>query len=148
MFLTNNRKIKVEMRISLFIFIVICCLLACCYLFRFLMGKEYAQIAGGTLVMANIMIIRKIFSLKVFEFENTGAVFSIKTYHPLHNNTPSPVIEYPLDKLLDIKIRRLLFADIVIVDVYAEHTDSHLRFKIKTSNVSTDFYNKMLSSIE
>lgn len=147
MFLTNKKKVLLEMRILQLVFILISCLLVCCYIFRFLMKKELILMAAFILVMINMIIIKKIFNLKIFEFENTGAVFSIKAYHPFNKKIISPILEYPVDRLLNIRIRRLFFTDLVIVDIDTDHKGPHLRFKIKTSNISTHFYNKMLTSI-
>ncbi|WP_230036068.1 hypothetical protein [Chryseobacterium sp. Bi04] len=94
----------------------------------------------------SILILRKIVNLRIFQFENSGLVFSIKSYHPLKKGIVSPLVEYPVDYLRSLKIERSVFVDVIVIDIDLKEKETPFRIKIKVSDISDNDYRRMVNS--
>ncbi len=93
-----------------------------------------------------IILVNQIINLRVFYFENTGAVFSIKYYHPLKKGIIKPIVEYPNYLLRAFKIEQSFFADIMIIEILTKQKVNIKIIKIKVSNMSKKDQTKIINS--
>ncbi|MBK1897333.1 hypothetical protein [Chryseobacterium paridis] len=93
-----------------------------------------------------LLILNNIIRLRVFHFENTGAVFSIKSYHPIKTGVVRPHIDYPVNRLRALKMKRSMMAKIVIIEVNSQQKETPLRIKVKASSISDKDYVRMINS--
>lgn len=93
-----------------------------------------------------LLILNSIIRLRVFHFENTGAVFSIKYYHPIKKGIIFPQVDYPVTRLKALKLERSLLAKNVVIEVSTQQKENPLRIKVKASNISDKDYHRMMKS--
>jgi hypothetical protein len=146
MVLTNKDKVISKMRILQLLLGFICCLTIGGYILRSFIPIEFRWPLLGVSLVISLLILRKLMNLKVFHFENSGFIFSIKYYHPSKKKIVFPLIEYPVNKLRSLKIERSVFADVIVIDVDLKEKEMPFRIKIKVSDISDRDYRKMVNS--
>ncbi len=146
MVLTNKDKVISKMRVWQFLLVFNCCLAVCGFVLQSLIPVELRWPLLGMFLVISILIIKKITSLKVFQFENSGFIFSIKYYHPSKKGIVFPLVEYPVHKLRSFKIERSVFADIIVIDVDLKEKEMPFRIKIRVSDINDRDYRKMVNS--
>ncbi|WP_157676784.1 hypothetical protein [Chryseobacterium sp. T16E-39] len=105
---------------------------------------EWALLTVSTVLFG--LILTNIIRLRVFHFENTGAVFSIKYYHPIKRGVIFPHIDYPVNRLRAFKIEESLMAKKIVIEVNSQQKETPLRIKVKASNISDKDYHRMIKS--
>ena len=82
-----------------------------------------------------IITIKYFTNLKVFHFENTGMLFSVRHYHPLKKGNITPIIEYPVNRFQSLKIENASPSSSIIIFVIITK-EKKRRFHIKVSGIS------------
>lgn len=55
-----------------------------------------------------IILLRKLFNLRVLIYEDSGEVITIKLFHPINDELRSRVVEFPTSQLKSFKVDKLL----------------------------------------
>lgn len=99
--ITNKNKIEIQFR--LIGLLILCDFLVLFFLFflqKNLSFKEEAGIASGILFIVLLVLF---YRMRYFEFDSSGEVISIRSYHPVFR-TLERRTEFPKQKLRDYKI--------------------------------------------
>lgn len=146
MVVTNKNKIVLRMRILIALLIIDVSLVVAGYILKSFIEEDIEWLLLSVSVILFSLILTSIMRLRVFHFENTGAVFSIKYYHPIKRGIVFPCIDYPVNRLRAFKMKRSLLAKIVIIEVNSQQKENPLRIKVKASNISDKDYHRMIKS--
>lgn len=146
MIVTNRDKVITQMKIFQGLLILSCNLAVAAYILTPNI-YEYLRWPGITFfIVIGLVCIVKITRLKVFHFENSGVIFTIKYYHPSKKGLIFPAVEYPVDKMRTLKIERSLFSDFIIMDVYLKEKEKLFRIKMRVNGISDSNYRKIANS--
>lgn len=146
MIITNKRKIVLKMRILLMLFILNVFLMITGYVLRSFIPEDLRWPVLGVSAIFLILIVSRIVRLRVFHFENTGAVFSIKSYHPVKRGIIFPSVDYPVNRLRAFKIEKSLMAKNIVVEVNTQQKENPLRVKLNASSITDKDYMRMINS--
>ncbi|WP_261512751.1 hypothetical protein [Chryseobacterium paludis] len=146
MIVTNKQKIVFKMRLLLTLLILNIFLMIAGYVLRSLIHEDLQLPLLGASLVFLLLIISRIIRLRVFHFENTGAVFSIKSYHPVKRGIIFPSVDYPVNRLRAFKIEKSLMAKNIVVEVNTQQKENPLRVKLKASNITDKDYMRMINS--
>lgn len=95
-----------------------------------------------TLVLCYVILKNRF----IFEYENSGEVFSIKSYKWPSKGKKNPVFEMPHKKILDVKIRKVLFQKYLII-LFSGSSGRVLKMKIDITFCSTEQINALFGNI-
>lgn len=146
MIITNKRKIVLKMRILLALLILNIFFIIAGYVLRSLIHEDIQLPLLGLGLVFLVLIISRIIRLRVFHFENTGAVFSIKSYHPVKRGIIFPSVDYPVNRLRAFKIEKSLMAKNIVVEVNTQQKENPLRVKLSASSITDKDYMRMINS--
>ncbi|MFP7654273.1 hypothetical protein [Chryseobacterium proteolyticum] len=146
MMISNKDRIISKMRILQFLLAMNCCLALAGSVLKSFIPLELRWTLVGVFFVVSLIILKKITNLKVFQFENSGFIFSIKYYHPSKKGIVFPLVEYPVNKLRSLKMERSMFADIIVIEVDLKEKEMPFKIKIKVSDISDSDYRKMVNS--
>lgn len=82
----------------------------------------------------------------VFEYENSGEVLSIKSYKWPSKGKRNPVFEMPHKKILDVKIRKVLFQKYLII-LFSGSSDRILKTNIDITFCSAEQVDAVFGNI-
>jgi len=93
-------------------------------------------------LVVTIFLLKQIWHLRVIQFENTGAVFSVKSYHPLQKGIIFPVFEFPITAVKAVEREKSILSDNVIVTINSKNNKKK-RFKIAVTHISNQEFSKI-----
>ena len=146
MIITNKSKVVLKMRILITLLIVDIFLIVTGFILESFINENIEWPLLGLSIVFFLLILTNIMRLRVFHFENTGAVFSIKYYHPIKKGIIFPHVDYPVTRLRAFKIEKSLLAKMVVIEVNTQQKEYPLRIKVKASNISDKDYLRMMKS--
>ncbi|MEY8760016.1 hypothetical protein [Chryseobacterium tongliaoense] len=148
MTVSNKDKIIRKMNIFLGILILDIFLTVAGFILKSFIDESFRWPLFFFSLALGLFIIIQLINLRIFHFENSGAIFSIKRYHPLKSNVAFPVVEYPVNMLRTLKKERFLFSDFIIIEVHSKKKNKLIRFSIKVSSFSERDYRRMRNSFQ
>jgi len=97
LFVENKAKVKLKMRLLLLFFII----LILSFIFVILGGDQIPnhELITCLIIFLTILTIIIFLRLRVLIFENTGAVVTIRYYHPFNFSLRSSTAEFPFQKI-------------------------------------------------
>lgn len=131
----NKIKIIKKLKLLSLLLLLIFCTFSAVYLVKSNIDSMLLLILLGACILVSALIIIKMIKIRVFHFENTGEVFSIRYYHPLKKGLIFPVMEYPVNKLQTLKIESGLTSEILIVEILSRKTGKVVKAKLNVSDV-------------
>ncbi|KFF03087.1 hypothetical protein [Chryseobacterium luteum] len=134
------------MRIFQILIALIFCIIAAGFVFKSAIPYDLRWPLLGILIGISVLILKKMAGLKIFYFENSGFVFTIKYYHPAKKGIIFPLIEYPVDTVRTFKIERSFFTNTIIIDVSSKEKSRQIR--IKVADINDGDYYKMANSLK
>ncbi|MCA6067787.1 hypothetical protein JI747_011400 [Chryseobacterium sp. RG1] len=95
----------------------------------------------------SFLFLQGILNLKILQLENTGAIFSVKRYHPLKKGVVFPVAEFPVYSVRLLERQKSILEDNIIITVI---TDNNVKkqLKIPVRCLHDDDFKKIKISIE
>lgn len=148
MIVSNKDKIIRKMNIFLGILILDIFLIITGFILKFFIDENFRWPLFFFSLALGVIIIIRLINLRIFQFENSGAIFSIKRYHPLKKGIVFPMVEYPVNMLRTLKRDRFLFSDFIIIEVHSKKKDKLIRFNIKVSSFGEREYRRMKNSFQ
>jgi len=146
MVVTNRKKVIFKMRILMALLIIDVFLAIGSYILKSFIEESILWTILSASLVVFVLTLTSIIRLRVFHFENTGAVFSIKYYHPLKKGVIFPSVDYPVNRLRAFKIEESLMAKKIVIEVNSQQKESPVRIKVKASNISDKDYHRMIKS--
>lgn len=134
------------MRILILLLVIDILLVIAGFILKSFIEKSIEWVLLSASVLLFLWILSSIIRLRVFHFENTGAVFSIKYYHPIKKGIVFPFVDYPVNRLRTFKIEESLMAKKILIEVNSQQKEDPIRIKVKASNISDKDYHRMIKS--
>lgn len=150
MIIVNNKNKIVGTKNFLFVFLILILSTAIIgFILKHLIIHYLRWPFFMTMILLIILIFYQIRSLKVFQFENTGSIFTIKYYHPLNKRVIFPYVEFPISSISRFKIeKKLLRQDILKIDILLREKRKVVGFKFKVSGLTDESYAKIQNSLQ
>ncbi len=101
-----NNKRKIMIQIVVFTLLIFLNISLFPVIFMCQLKKRTLIIFIIVLVMLIIFLFYKLTKLRFFEIDNSGLVYSIKSYSPLKKGWIAPLVEFPLDSLEDFTLKK------------------------------------------
>lgn len=103
--ISNSKRVKYILEI----FLVLLLLVTFCFCFSFMVSFEiserYLFCTRVVLMVIFLLLLARIWSLKYFEYEHSGEVITIRSYHPVRKSMMvAPSLEVPKDQVLTFGI--------------------------------------------
>lgn len=147
MIVTNIDTIVARMK-TLFILLVLNCLFTCSgIILKSLIKTELRWPLFCLSILITFIILKAMFNIRVLQFENIGATFSIKSYHPLKKGIIFPVLEFPVASVQSLTRENSLMSDSILITVM-NHNNKKNRFKIKVTHLSDTDFKKIRGSLK
>ncbi len=142
MIITNKNTIIFKMKKLIAFLILTCLLTGCGFMMKTVIKTELRWPLLCLSLVVTIFLLKQIWHLRVIQFENTGAVFSVKSYHPLQKGIIFPVFEFPITAVKAVEREKSILSDNVIVTINSKNNKKK-RFKIAVTHISNQEFSKI-----
>ncbi len=147
MIITNKNTIIFKMKKLITFLILTCLLTGCGFMMKTVIKTELRWPLLCLSLVVTIFLLKQIWHLRVIQFENTGAVFSVKSYHPLQKGIIFPVLEFPITAVKAVEREKSILSDNVIVTINSKNNKKN-RFKIAVTHISNQEFSKIKNSFK